>query len=351
MGTDLLLVGSIPYDTVEQVFDTFGTALGPSLAAMPDGEVGPRAHWISRVHYWVLALHPDIEVIQQPPLEDGRERMAPRSAKDSWRFRVRAGAGDIRFGDPGWRLGYARDAINSYFVFRTKRAEGRLPPTLRFQVSMPSINSALPPRIFDSLEDRAKVVPGYEAALAAELRTILAHIPADDLAIQWDCSTDLQDAYGAVAGLSPETVLERNTEPMQRMNPLIPEQAQLGYHLCFGTLGGWPRFAPDDLSGGVRLANAFAERSGRRVDWLHIPTLERTDPSFYAPLADLKPRGARVYLGMVHNMSTYPERLAAARRVLPDFGVGAYCGFGRHRQEELPGLLADHQKALEIART
>jgi hypothetical protein len=23
----------------------------------------------------------------------------------------------VRFGDPGWRLGDARDAINSYFVF------------------------------------------------------------------------------------------------------------------------------------------------------------------------------------------------------------------------------------------
>ena len=50
MSDDVLLVGSIPLDTAEEVFRSFGATLGPSLKAMPDGEVGPRKHWISRVH-------------------------------------------------------------------------------------------------------------------------------------------------------------------------------------------------------------------------------------------------------------------------------------------------------------
>jgi len=40
MSNDLLLVGSIPLDTVEEVMRTFGTKLGRYLPAMPDGEVG-----------------------------------------------------------------------------------------------------------------------------------------------------------------------------------------------------------------------------------------------------------------------------------------------------------------------
>ena len=54
MGQDLHLVGSIPLDTVEEVFRTFGGPLGQALATMPDGEVGPRSHWISRIpqHDW-----------------------------------------------------------------------------------------------------------------------------------------------------------------------------------------------------------------------------------------------------------------------------------------------------------
>ena len=55
MSQDVLLVGSIPFDTAEQVFREFGKPLGAALKTMPDGEVGPRKHWISRIHYQVLA--------------------------------------------------------------------------------------------------------------------------------------------------------------------------------------------------------------------------------------------------------------------------------------------------------
>ena len=65
-SNELLLVGSIPLDTPEQVFASFGAPLGRYLSAMPDGEVGPRRHWISRVHYQVLAGHPELEVVQYP---------------------------------------------------------------------------------------------------------------------------------------------------------------------------------------------------------------------------------------------------------------------------------------------
>ena len=62
MSGELLLVGSVPLATPEEVFATFGAPLGKYLFAMPDGEVGPRRHWISRVHYQVLAAHPELEV-------------------------------------------------------------------------------------------------------------------------------------------------------------------------------------------------------------------------------------------------------------------------------------------------
>ena len=76
MSGELLLVGSIPLDTPEDVFRTFGKPLGKYLFAMPDGEVGPRRHWISRVHYQVLAAHPELEVVQHPaPDENGVERI------------------------------------------------------------------------------------------------------------------------------------------------------------------------------------------------------------------------------------------------------------------------------------
>lgn len=334
---DLLLVGSIPLETARQVFETFGQPLGAHLCAMPDGEVGLRRHWISRVHYQVFAIHPDIEVVQRPRMEDGVERLFPRDASDSWRFRVREGVDEIRFGEPGWRLGYARDAVNSYELFSRLKKEGVLAPHLRFQVSMPMVHSAAPPRVFHDAASCAKVQAGYARALAQELDTILAHIPHGELAIQWDCAAELQAAYqGEVAAQVPPV----------KVSQRIPEQVALGYHLCFGTLGGWPRFAPDDLGAAVELANAFIDASGRKVDWMHIPVLDRTDDAFFAPLEDLEAGDTRVYLGMIHNMKTFPERLKAARRFLPQFGVGAFCGFGRMAPAELPRVLEDHLQAI-----
>ncbi len=58
---------------------------------------------------------------------------------------------------------------------------------------------------------------------------------------------------------------------------------------------------------------------------------------------------ARVYLGMIHSMDSLAERLSVARKFLPEFGLGAYCGFGRTPPEQLPQVLDDHLKALEIA--
>jgi hypothetical protein len=44
----------------------------------------------------------------------------------------------------------------------------------------------------------------------------------------------------------------------------------------------------------------------------------------------------------------YRRRLALLRRYIPSFGIGAPCGYGRLNPERLPGLLADHMKALEL---
>ena len=42
MTQELLLVGSIPLETAEEVFRVFGGALGVWLPYIPDGEIGER---------------------------------------------------------------------------------------------------------------------------------------------------------------------------------------------------------------------------------------------------------------------------------------------------------------------
>src|SRR5262249_37268174 len=153
----------------------------------------------------------------------------------------------------------------------------------------------LPPRIFPDQDDLAKIRPGYAAATRAEIATIIAKIPNDELALQWDCSTELQDAYGAVPGYSIAGAIERNLDEVRALSPQIPAAVALGFLFCSARLGGGPGFAPDDLGQAVTLANAFVAASGRRVDWIHVPVLDRCDDAFFAPLGRLEPQGARVY--------------------------------------------------------
>lgn len=347
MADDVMLVGSIPHHSIPEAMEMFGGALGQHLCALPDGEVGWRRFWITRVHFQVLAIHPDLEILQRPRRDDGVERIYPHDASDNWNFKVREGVDKVVFGHTGWRLGFYQDAVNSYHHFKALKEKGVIPKHLRFQVSIPTAVSAMPPRVFPHPGDLAKVRPGYIDAVRAEVAAMIEQIPAEELAIQWDCSTELQDVYGGVPGVPADGALERNVPQILAMSRDIPESVMLGFHLCFGTLGGWPRFAPDSADKVVELANAFMAGAGRRVDWMHIPVLNRTDDAYYAPFAKLKPGATKIFLGMVHNMENFPERLALARKVVPAFGVAAYCGFGRRHPSELPSVLDEHLMAMK----
>jgi hypothetical protein len=349
MGQDLLLVGSVPLKTVEDVMRTFGGALGRYLPALPDGEVGERRSWVLRLSYQVFNGHIDLDTIKRPARVNGVEQLMPSGRDDVWQFRVREGVDVVRFGNPGYRLGYAKDAVNSYFVFKTLRERGEIPKDLKFQIAMPMVNSVIRALTFPVPGDLEKIRPGYEEAIGAELDAIFDAIPAEDLAIQWDMAWEIAAVYDGLDGYPAEREIETHVAPVRRLSARIPEKAALGFHFCFGTFGGWPRFAPADLGRAVELANGAVGAAGRRVDWVHVPTLDRTDDAFYAPLAKLDPKGARVYLGMIHSMASLPERLAIVRKFIGDFGLAAYCGFGRHKPEEMPAVLADHLTALKLA--
>jgi len=346
MGNKILLVGSVPLETAEDVFRMFAPALGRGLSSIPDGELGERRWWVARFPRVLFSKHPDIETLERPPEEDLKtERLTRRGRGKSWRFRMREGVRELRFTSPGTCMGFTEDAVSSYAVFRRLRDEGVIPAGVRFQVSIPLPNSSAAPSVI-VMEDIECFRKAMKDGLRAEAAEIVRRIPNEDLAIQWDGSWEITDLYGGVPGMDPAGALARNVDQLRELSVGIPESVMLGYHLCFGTFGGWPRLAPPDLGCAVEYANAIIAATGRRVDWMHIPTLDTVDDAFYAPLAGLKPAGARVYLGMIHSMNTFDARLAVARRHLSDFGLGAYCGFGRIPPSELPGILQDHLRAL-----
>jgi hypothetical protein len=350
MADELLLVGSIPLETAEEVFRAFGPTLGKWLSFMPDGEIGDRRYWIDGIAYRVLNGHPDIETLKRPaPDEHGIEQWRPRGIHDQFRFRVRPGVEEVRFGDPGWRLGYTRDAVSSYFVFRQLKKDGVIPTQARFQVCLPLTYSAVT-SFFADPTDHPRIVPGFTAALRAEIAKMVEKIPPDDLAIQWDLAVENRylEATLVQHGLDAAArQAARLMAPADEIAPYIPNEVALGYHSCFGTLDGWPSRQPNDLTGTVLLLNAAVAASRRRVDFVHFPTLGSAHDAFFAPLKSLAVGDARVYLGAIHHMhgtAGLDGQLRVARNYLPDFGVAAPCGFGR--APERPGrLLTEHGSA------
>ena len=97
MADDLILVGSVPYDTSEEVFRAVGPPLGRWMPFIPDGEVGDRIYWINLLADRVFNGHPEIETIQRPMTEDGveaRSHRAPRAGTENWQFRVKPGVSE-----------------------------------------------------------------------------------------------------------------------------------------------------------------------------------------------------------------------------------------------------------------
>ena len=347
MHDDLLLVGSVPFDTAEETFRALAPALGEWLPFIPDGEVAERQYWVDGFAYRVLNGHQDLETIQRPaPDEGGVERWKPRGLHDEFNFRVRPGVKEVQFGDRGWRLGYTRDAVNSYFVFKTLKKEGVIPKHMKFQVCMPLSYSAVT-SFFPDPEDHAKIVPGVTRAFRAEIEKMVEKIPPSDLVIQWDLAVENRylEAKMAREGIdAARREAERVMAPAREICPFIPKEVELGYHSCFGTLNGWPSRQPASLEGTVLLLNAAVAASGRKVEFLHFPTVGSAEDAFFAPLANLKTGGARVYVGLIHHLhgsDGLRRQMGLAKKYLGDFGIAAPCGFGR--APERPGSLLSNK--------
>ncbi len=335
---NILLVGSIPLSSTEEVFKTCGPLLGNDVASLPDGEVGVRMWWIIFVAYQTFHGHPSIITLMQP-----KHGWKPTGMDDIFSFKLKPGVTSLHFD----KLGYAEEAIKSYQAFRKARDEGSIAKGVRFQFAFPFPQDATF-LFFRDPADHAAVEAAYEEVLGREIDQIVKAVPAEDLAIQFDVCTDLLEATGEYYAWSrPETVWERYTGPLHRLPRRVPVQALLGYHFCYGTFPTKPALQPKDLALSVKFANAAIAESGRRVDYVQLTVpIQRDDDAYFKPLENLKAGDTRVFLGVVNSdgLEGAKRRANAARKYLKDFGISAECGFGREQPERIPELLRIHRE-------
>jgi methionine synthase II (cobalamin-independent) len=348
----ILLVGSIPLQNAERVLATLSDEVGGILAAFPDGETGYRGEWATYQAYFVHHPHPDIETVQRPPDIDGVPQWGPPSFDGQWKFRIREGVGKVEFGD----LHYAGAAVRSYVPFRDLREAGRIPAGARFQVSLPTAPAVTYVFFREDGSAYERLREGYEAALAREISRMLDVIPAGDLAIQWDVCAEVLDNEGALPWMSgPQDAWRRFERVVTATGAAVPGEVAMGYHLCYGDLGGRHVVQPQNLRLVTDMANAVSSGAGRAVDWIHMPVpAGRSDLAYFAPLADLEAAGTTLYLGLIHlddGADGASRRIEAARHHAPaDFGVATECGFGRLPSDAIRPLLRLHREVAGLIR-
>jgi hypothetical protein len=342
-NADLLLVGSLPADSTEHAFRAGAELFGDLTFALPDGETGPRAAWVSYERERLCRPHPDVVVVQETESPTG----FPRHAYETPIFAVRDGVSELHW-DTWPRID---DAIASYATFADLREQGAIPAGLRFQIGLPFPASALNAFKSEPAVNYPIAARGFEELVAKELPRLLAAIPPEDLAIQWDMAYETQDIEGVLAWTEGDA-WQRFAGPVTRLTRLIPEEALVGYHLCYGTFPEWPMYETQDMSVLVRMANHAVAESGRVVDWLHLAGpryLRSEDERFFAPLRELEPAAARVFLGIVlplDGVSGLRRRHATASRFLKDFGVAMYCGFGRQPGADGSETMREHRRVV-----
>jgi ubiquinone/menaquinone biosynthesis C-methylase UbiE len=325
------LVGSVPLASAEQVFTTVAEAIGDRLRRIPDGETGPRSDWI----VWQLPVFTSQARLEIVPPGPESWRPLPRV-----RLEDGAGPGHVRFE----ALGYADAAIASYRTFARLKRDGRVPAACRFQVCLPT--PLAPISAFVVPEHQALLEPPYEARLLEELKLVLAEVPHDQLAVQWDTNFE----FGMLEGAFPvwfDDVKGGILERLLRLSRHVPLDVELGYHFCYGEVQH-RRVKPADAGKLVEIANALTASLGRPLSWIHLPVpRDRSDEGYFAPLAELRLRPeTELYLGLLHRTDGAEGsalRMEVARRFVTDFGVATACGWGRRAPATIPELLELHR--------
>jgi hypothetical protein len=319
----------------EEVFCVAAQTLGDHLKRIPDGETGERSMWIAwQVEY--LIEHDEFEIEEPPP---GQYAPLPRC-----RLKDPSSAKNLSW--PAG-IGYAAAAAHSYGIFKRLKGSGAIPSHVRFQASLPT--PLAPVTQFVATRDQAKVEPAYERQMLHELQQICDEVPHDELAIQWDVAIELGMWEGIGGLFQPwfDPVKEGIIDRLVRCAAATPRDVEVGFHLCYGDFGHEHFVEPADAKNLTELSNRLAALVARPIDWIHMPVpLGRSDPEYFAPLAELRvgPE-TTVYLGVVHmtdGVAGAERRIAAARQVLDDFGVGTECGFGRRPPDTVQPLMELH---------
>jgi hypothetical protein len=340
--------GSVNLADAGSVMREIVTRIPVGLRRVPDGETGDRGNWI--FFQW--------QQFQQSPLLV-QARPLGAAAEDYEQLPQLRLADGVDPAEMTWPdLGYADAYLKSYETFRALREEGVIPAGVRFQVEYPTPLASIGGYIVP--EQQQALLGSYEQAMFADAGRLLAAIPHDEVAVQWDVAVEfgvLEESFVPGGAQAFDAIIAG----LVRCVDAVPADVPVGLHLCYGDYGHQHFKQPESLDLQVRVLNAVSAAAGRTVSFVSftVPQYQREE-SYFAPLAELA-AGPDTELNFAlvpyHPADQAPGTTAdqvrlidAALAVSPggsrSWGICTECGMGRAGREEVPGLLDLHREII-----
>ena len=342
--------GSVNLADTESVMSEIVTRVPSGLRRLPDGETGDRGNWIlyqlQKFMQW-----PSLTMVQLGDAGQGDYEQTPQLQL----------ADGIDPAEMTWpNLGYGDAYLASYRIFQALREQGLVPAGVRFQVEYPTPLASIGAYIVP--DQQATLLPSYERAMFADLDRVLAAIPADDVAVQWDVAVEfgvLEDAFGPGGTHAFDMIVAS----LVRCVDQVPAEVPVGLHLCYGDYAHTHFKQPESLALQVRVLNAVAAAASRPVSFVSftVPQYQR-DQAYFAPLADLAADpGIELNFALVpyhpaeqaagttdDQVRLIDAALASSPGGGRDWGVCTECGMGRVDRADVPALLDLHREIIAV---
>ena len=267
--------------------------------------------------YQIFNGHARSRDLKRPKPVDGVEQLLPRGARrflavhGQARRRARALRQSAARGSAMRATRSARISSSS-----TLREKGLLPAGVRFQISIPMVNSVVRPLYFPDPARCRRAARLRGGARRRARRHRRSKFRAEDLAIQWDCAWEIQAVCGA-GKRRPKVKsrpIRRRSRGYRSTCPTTSRSASIS--VSARSAAGRPS-RPTTWAKPVDLINAAIARPAAASTGFTSRRSTRTDDAFYAPLAALEPK-ARAFISAPSTpWRRSRARIAVARKFLP----------------------------------
>ena len=339
--------GSVNLADTETVLREITARVPSGLRRIPDGETGDRGNWI---FFQMQKFQQSESLVPARPLD------GPPDYQQLPQLRLADGVdpADMTWPD----LGYAGAYLQSYATFAALRDQGVIPGGVRFQVQYPTPLASISAYVVP--EQQELLLGSYERAMFADLGRLLAAVPADEVAVQWDVAVEfgiLEEAFAPGGAQAFDAIIAA----LARCVDQVPAGIPVGLHLCYGDYGHQHFMQPESLALQVRVLNAVTTAAGRPVSFVSftVPQDQREE-SYFAPLAGLAAdpvtelnfalvpyHPAEQAQGTTGDQVRFIDAaLAASPGGRRDWGVCTECGMGRVSRDEILALLDLHRQVI-----